>query len=59
MAKNSIGKCIVRLAQDLIAKKCGVILEDESLDNMTLLQYLNMYKEPLAESSMLTILKPT
>jgi hypothetical protein len=34
--KNSKGKFIVMLAQDLIAKKYGVISDNEALDSMTL-----------------------
>jgi hypothetical protein len=54
--KSSKGKSIVKLAQDLIAKKWGVIPDDKALDNMTLQQYLNLYKEPLDESSTQAIL---
>jgi hypothetical protein len=39
--------------------KCGITQDDEPLDNMTLQQYLNMYKEPLAEKFMEAILKLT
>jgi hypothetical protein len=58
-AKNSKGKSILRLAQDLVAKKCGVIQEDKVLDNMALQQYMDMYKAPLTDSSMQAILKLT
>jgi hypothetical protein len=33
---NSKGKSILTLAQDLVAKKYGIIQEDKVLDNMTL-----------------------
>jgi hypothetical protein len=48
--KNNGGKTIVKLAQDLIAKKCGIIKEDETLD---------MYKKPLTEQTMDAIIKLT
>jgi ABC-type transport system involved in cytochrome bd biosynthesis fused ATPase/permease subunit len=47
------------LAQDLIAKKCGIIKEDETLDNRTLQQYMDMYKKPLTEQTMDAIIKLT
>jgi hypothetical protein len=50
--KNSGGKAIMKLAQDLVAKKCGILKKDEELDNMTLQQYLNVYKQPLTDQAM-------
>jgi hypothetical protein len=58
-AKKTKDKSILRLAQDLVAKKCGILQEDESLDNMTLNQYLEMYRKPLNEDSMQAIIKLT
>jgi hypothetical protein len=58
MKKNSSGKDIFKLAQDLIAKKCGV-LKEEVLDRMTLQQYLDLYKQPLNEQAMDAIIKLT
>jgi hypothetical protein len=46
-AKNSGGKPIVRLAHDLVVKKCGVIAEVESLDDATLKDYLDLLKKTL------------
>jgi hypothetical protein len=43
--KNSKGKSILKLAQDLVARKYGIVPEEKTLDNMTLQQYLDMYKE--------------
>jgi hypothetical protein len=57
--KNSEVKTTIRLAQDLIAKKCGVISSKESLDSMTLQQYLNMYNKPLSDGAMEAITKFT
>jgi hypothetical protein len=37
--KINNGKTVVKLAQDLIAKKCGISNTEELLDNMTLQQY--------------------
>jgi hypothetical protein len=34
--KYSGGKAIAKLAQELVAKKCGVAQEEESLEAMTL-----------------------
>jgi hypothetical protein len=55
--KNSSGKGIIKLAQDLIAKKCDILKEDEALDKMTLQHYLYMYKHPLDEQAMDAITK--
>jgi hypothetical protein len=52
-------KSITRLAQDLVDKKCGVLQEEESLDDMTLQRYLQLYKQPLLEDSMQAIVKLT
>jgi hypothetical protein len=43
----------------LIGKKCGIVKESESLEQMTLQQYMNMYKEPLVDDSMNAILNLT
>jgi hypothetical protein len=51
-AKKDSGKSITRSAQDLVAKKCGVIQQEDSLDDMTLQEYLQLYKHPLSESDM-------
>jgi hypothetical protein len=55
--KSSNGKSALRLAQDLIAKKCGILQDEESLEDQTLQQYLDMCKKPLPDSSMQAILK--
>jgi hypothetical protein len=57
--KISEGKTMVKLAQDLIAKKYGIIQEKGSLEEMTLQQYLDMYKQPLSDQSMEAILQLT
>jgi hypothetical protein len=41
----------------MVAKKCGIIKENDSLDNLTLQQYVDMYKQPLIDQSMEVILK--
>jgi hypothetical protein len=41
--KNISGKAIIKPTQDLVAKKYGVIQEDEGLEQMTLHKYLNLY----------------
>jgi hypothetical protein len=43
------------LAHDLIAKKCGIASVEEPLDHMTLQDYLDMYKKPLTDATMKTI----
>jgi hypothetical protein len=41
--KNNSGKTVIKLAQDLVARKCGVIQEEEALEQMTLQKYLDLY----------------
>jgi hypothetical protein len=50
---------VFNLAQDRLAKKCGIIEEDESLVSMTLQQYLDIYKQPLTDESLEAIRKLT
>jgi hypothetical protein len=57
--KNTKGKSMTKLAQDLVAKKCGIMREEESLDKLTLQHYLDLYKQPLLDQSMEVILKLT
>jgi predicted solute-binding protein len=47
------------MAQDLVAKKCEIIDNEEELDQMTLKHYLNMYNMPLFEQSMKAVLELT
>jgi hypothetical protein len=44
-AKLTKEKYISKLAQDLVAKKCGVIQQDQLLDDMTLNEYIQLYKK--------------
>jgi hypothetical protein len=57
--KTSSGKTVVRMAQDLIAKKWGITPPYKSLDDITLKQYLEVYKKPLSESAMNAVSKLT
>jgi hypothetical protein len=43
----------------LIARKCGIVEEDKELDNTTLQQYVEMYKQPLSKESMQAIVDLT
>jgi hypothetical protein len=55
--KTKKGKTIIKQAQELVAKKCGIVQEDKEMDSMTLQQYLDMYKQPLLNESMEAIVK--
>jgi hypothetical protein len=55
--KAKKGKTIIKQAQELVAKKCGIVEEDKEMDSMTLQQYLDMYKQPLLNESMEAIVK--
>lgn len=43
---------MVKLAQEAIARKWGVIPENQVLDDITLQQYLDLYKKPLTDEAM-------
>jgi hypothetical protein len=49
--KNSKNMSINKLAQEVLAQNCGIIREDEDLDDMTLQQYIDMYEHPLIPAS--------
>jgi hypothetical protein len=49
----------MKKAQELVARKCGILEEEQELDDMTLQKYLDMYKQPLNEESMQAIIKLT
>jgi hypothetical protein len=57
--KATKSKPIIKLAQELVAKKWGILKEDTELDNMTLKQYMDMYKQPLIEETIEAIEKLT
>jgi hypothetical protein len=42
-----------------VARKCGITEEDQELEDLTLQQYIDMYKHPLSEESMATVMKLT
>jgi hypothetical protein len=47
----------LRKALELVAKKCGIVVEDQELNNITLQQYLDIHKKPMAEESLDAIMK--
>jgi hypothetical protein len=58
-AKENSDKSMIKLAQHLIAKKCGIIEEDENLDAITMQHYLDVYRKPLTDDSLEAIHKLT
>jgi hypothetical protein len=52
-------KPIIKLAQELVVKKWGVLQEDKDLDSMTMKQYMDMYNQHLNEESIEAIEKLT
>lgn len=58
-AKLAKGKSVVKLVEELVARKCGILDEDQDMDNMTLRQYIAMYKKPLTKESTEAIMKLT
>jgi hypothetical protein len=48
---------IIKRAQELITRKCGIIKEGEDLENCTLQNYLDLYKQPLLNESLEAIMK--
>jgi hypothetical protein len=59
LRQNAKGKSILKKVQELIARKCGIVEEDKELDNTTLQQYVEMYKQPLSKESMQAIVDLT
>jgi hypothetical protein len=57
--KSKDGKTSVKLAQYLIAKKCGIASTEEPLDHMSLPGYLDMYKKALTDPTMKAIITLT
>jgi hypothetical protein len=40
-----------------VARKCGVLPDEQELDNLTLQQYMDMYNQPLTEQAIEAINK--
>ncbi|GJN32815.1 hypothetical protein PR202_gb21346 [Eleusine coracana subsp. coracana] len=57
--KLSDGKPVLKMAQEIVAKKCGVIKDNQKLEGKTLQQYINLYRRPLTTGSVQAILKLT
>lgn len=38
----------IKLAQEVLAKKWGILTQDEDMDELTLQQYLDLYRKPLS-----------
>jgi predicted solute-binding protein len=55
--KPNQGKPILKMAQELVAKKCGLLKDEQQLDAMTIQQYLDVYRRQLSEQSMEAIRK--
>jgi hypothetical protein len=55
--QTSKGKTIIKKAQELVAKKCGILGEEQEMDSTTLQQYVNMYKHPLSGQTIEAISK--
>lgn len=55
--KLSQNKPTVRLAQEVLAMKWGIIEHDKALEELTLQQYLDIYRKPLTPGAMDAIKK--
>jgi hypothetical protein len=53
--KLSKGKSVIKMAQELVATKSGIIDQNQDLDNVPLQQYINLYKHPSTEDTIETI----
>ncbi|GJM90736.1 hypothetical protein PR202_ga07044 [Eleusine coracana subsp. coracana] len=47
--KITQGKSIINRAQKIVAKKCGILEDDQELDDLTIQEYLNIYNKPLTD----------
>jgi hypothetical protein len=46
-------KLSIKLAQEVLAKKWGILDVDKDLENLTLQQYVDIYRKPLSHSAMM------
>jgi hypothetical protein len=49
------GKTIIEKAQPLVARKCGILEDDQELDHLTLQQYIDMYQKPLSNQTLVAM----
>lgn len=56
-SKNKMKKqrVVIKLAQEVLARKWGILAQDKELESITLQQYLDIYKKPLSISAMQAI----
>jgi hypothetical protein len=52
-------KSAIKLAQEVLAKKWGIIESDKELEELTLQQYFDLYRKPLSQPAMMAIKKLT
>jgi hypothetical protein len=52
-------KPAVQLAQELLAKKWGILDVEKEMESLTLRQYLDIYRKPLSQTAMEAIRKLT
>lgn len=57
--KLAQNKHTVKLAQEVLAKKWGILDHDKALEELTLQQYLDIYRKPLTPGAMEAIKKLT
>lgn len=58
-SKNKLNKPVVKLAQEALAVKWGILEDSQALDDLTLKQYIDIYKKPLSVEAMAAISKLT
>jgi hypothetical protein len=56
---KSKGKSVIKKSQEIVARKCGILEDDQEMDNLTLQQYIDLYKHPLTDQSIEVIVELT
>lgn len=57
--RNKQNKPVIAMAQEILAKKWGIMEHSQALDELTLKQYIDIYKKPLSVEAMAAISKLT
>jgi hypothetical protein len=57
--QSKIKKPAIKLAQEVLAKKWGILNVEKEIEGLSLQQYLNIYKKPLSQPAIVAVKKLT